>query len=143
MTIRKHKGINQKTGQLKPGFKYSGKRLKSGLPQIVKVTKPKRKTKQKGGEIDRKLLEARLKEVNGLKSADDYATYLAKKEKENITRKLNKSRLLETKLNKLFQETYGPDKKYDKSLPEICEIYKHDEKKPKKCKDYDYQDFKK
>ena len=138
MTIRKHKGINQKTGQLKPGFKYSGKRLKSGLPQIVKVTKSKRK-KQRGGEIDRKLLETRLSEVDGLDTADKYATYLAKKEKENITKKLNKSRLLESKLNKLFQETYGPDKKYDKSLPDICEIYRNDEKKPKKCKDYDFK----
>lgn len=35
--IRQHKGINQQTGRLKKGYKYSGKRLKSGLPQIVKV----------------------------------------------------------------------------------------------------------
>ena len=42
MTIRKHKGINQKTGKLKKGFKYSGKKLKSGLSQIIKI--------QKGGE---------------------------------------------------------------------------------------------
>ena len=35
--IRKHKGINQKTGRLKPGYKYSGKKLKSGLSQIVKI----------------------------------------------------------------------------------------------------------
>jgi uncharacterized protein YycO len=35
--IRKHRGINQQTGRLKKGFKYSGKKLKSGLPQIVKV----------------------------------------------------------------------------------------------------------
>ena len=35
--IRKHSGINQKTGKLKTGYKYSGKRLKSGLPQIIKI----------------------------------------------------------------------------------------------------------
>ena len=35
--IRKHKGINQKTGRLKKGYKYSGKKLKSGLKQIIKV----------------------------------------------------------------------------------------------------------
>ena len=35
--IRKHKGINQTTGKLKRGFKYSGKKLKSGLPQIIKI----------------------------------------------------------------------------------------------------------
>jgi len=33
---RKHIGINQNTGKLKKGYKYSGKKLKSGLPQIVK-----------------------------------------------------------------------------------------------------------
>ena len=37
--IRKHKGINQQTGKLKRGYKYSGKRLKSGLPQIIKIKK--------------------------------------------------------------------------------------------------------
>jgi hypothetical protein len=37
MPIRKHKGINQKTGKLKKGYKYSGKKLKSGLKEIVKV----------------------------------------------------------------------------------------------------------
>lgn len=34
--IRKHKGINQKTGRLNKGYKYSDKKLKSGLKQIVK-----------------------------------------------------------------------------------------------------------
>ena len=35
--IRKHLGINQQTGKLKKGYKYSGKKLKSGLPQIIKL----------------------------------------------------------------------------------------------------------
>lgn len=43
MPIRKHQGINQKTGRLKKGYKY-GKKLKSGMRQIIKV-------KQKGGVI--------------------------------------------------------------------------------------------
>lgn len=34
---RKHSGINQQTGRLKKGYKYSGKKLKSGLPQIIKI----------------------------------------------------------------------------------------------------------
>lgn len=38
MKIRKHQGINQKTGKLKKGFKYQG-HLKSGLSRIVKVKK--------------------------------------------------------------------------------------------------------
>ena len=37
--IRKHKGINQDTGRLKRGYKYSGKKLKSGLSEIIKVKK--------------------------------------------------------------------------------------------------------
>lgn len=36
-SIRKHKGINQKTGKLKKGYKY-GKKLKNGL-QIIKIKK--------------------------------------------------------------------------------------------------------
>ncbi len=38
--IRNHKGIIQSggnKGRLKKGYKYSGKRLKNGLPQILKV----------------------------------------------------------------------------------------------------------
>ncbi len=34
--VRKHKGINQQNGRLKKGYKYSGKKLKSGLSQIIK-----------------------------------------------------------------------------------------------------------
>ena len=45
MKIRKHKGINQQTGKLKKGFKYSGRKLKSGLPEIVRIKK------QKGGKV--------------------------------------------------------------------------------------------
>lgn len=35
--IRKHSGINQSTGKLKKGYKYSGKKLKSGLSEIIKL----------------------------------------------------------------------------------------------------------
>lgn len=48
---RKHQGIIQSggnKGKLKKGYKYSGKKLKSGLPQILKVTKKKNKS-QRGG----------------------------------------------------------------------------------------------
>ena len=40
--VRKHKGIHQtggKAGKLQKGYKYSGKKLKNGLSQIVKVKK--------------------------------------------------------------------------------------------------------
>ena len=36
MSIRKHKGINQITGKLKKGYKYSGKKLKNGHREIIK-----------------------------------------------------------------------------------------------------------
>ena len=42
--VRKHKGIIQtggKSGKLKKGYRYSGKKLKSGLPQIVKAKSKK------------------------------------------------------------------------------------------------------
>ena len=39
--IRKHRGINQQSGKLKKGYKYSGKKLKSGIPQIIKINKKK------------------------------------------------------------------------------------------------------
>lgn len=35
--IRKHQGINKKTGKLKKGYKYSGKKIKSGLRKIVQT----------------------------------------------------------------------------------------------------------
>lgn len=54
--MRKHKGINQKTGKLKKGYRYSGKKLKGGLSEIVKVKKVKKKI-QHGGE--------RLRQVGG------------------------------------------------------------------------------
>ncbi len=44
MKMRKHKAIHQsggKKGRLKKGYKYSGKKLKSGLPQIIKCKKTK------------------------------------------------------------------------------------------------------
>ena len=42
--VRKHQGINQtggNKGRLKKGYKYSGKKLKSGLPQIIKCKSKK------------------------------------------------------------------------------------------------------
>ena len=42
--VRKHQGINQRggnKGRLKKGYKYSGKKLKSGLPQIIKCKSKK------------------------------------------------------------------------------------------------------
>ena len=48
---RKHQAIIQSggnKGKLKKGYRYSGKKLKNGLPQIVKVKKSK-KTKKTGG----------------------------------------------------------------------------------------------
>jgi hypothetical protein len=42
--VRKHKGIIQtggNTGRLRKGYRYSGKKLKSGLPQIIKCKSKK------------------------------------------------------------------------------------------------------
>ena len=53
--VRKHQGIIQtggNAGRLRKGYKYSGKKLKSGLSQIIKVKKSKTRkniTKKRGG----------------------------------------------------------------------------------------------
>jgi hypothetical protein len=49
-SIRKHKGIHQiggKAGKLKKGYKYSGKTMKNGKPQIIKVKSKKQISKVK------------------------------------------------------------------------------------------------
>ena len=35
--VRKHKGIDQRTGRLKKGYRYTGKKTKTGLPIIEKI----------------------------------------------------------------------------------------------------------
>ena len=53
--VRKHQGIVQtggNTGRLRKGYRYSGKKLKNGLSQIIKVKKSKTRkniTKKRGG----------------------------------------------------------------------------------------------
>ena len=49
--VRKHSGINQKTGKLKKGFRYSGKKLKNGAAEIVKSSTKRGKRRLKGGGI--------------------------------------------------------------------------------------------
>ena len=53
MKIRKHIGINQKTGRLKKGYRYSGRRLKNGSAEIVRVLVGggKASTKKKGKRV--------------------------------------------------------------------------------------------
>jgi hypothetical protein len=57
--VRKHKGIIQKggnKGKLKKGYKYIGKKLKNGLPKIIKVQK-----EQKGGRKKSKSKKSKRK----------------------------------------------------------------------------------
>ena len=52
---RKHQAIIQyggNKGKLKKGYRYSGKKLKNGLPQIVKVKKTKKKTMYGSGKTN-------------------------------------------------------------------------------------------
>ena len=52
---RKHQAIIQSggnKGKLKKGYRYSGKKLKNGLPQIVKVKKSKKKTMYGSGKTN-------------------------------------------------------------------------------------------
>lgn len=78
--IRKHKGINQTTGRLNKGYKYSGKVSKTGLKQIV--NKPvkklvKRKT-MKGGSREsliQRILAQKTKEKGIAKQITKMITY--------------------------------------------------------------------
>lgn len=61
--MRKHKGINQKTGKLKKGYKYSGKKLKNGLPAIV----------QTGGNSKKKVFRQKNKEEAKYKKCKNHS----------------------------------------------------------------------
>ena len=104
--MRTHSGINQKTGKLKKGYKYSGKKLKSGLPQIVKVKITKKI--QKGGEYDLNYIK---KQVKILKSEMKQPTYSPVKKLEmnneirKLTKRYNRSMKIQDDLNKDL-ETY-------------------------------------
>jgi len=73
--MRKHKGINQKTGKLKKGYKYSGKKLKSGLPQIVRSKSIKKNKHLGAGRREREsIITAYRGERNIAKIIDEYNT---------------------------------------------------------------------
>jgi len=138
MKIRKHSGINQSTGRLKKGYKYSGKKLKSGLAQIVRGSlrshktggrktdswvKKKRSRYQRGGELDRewtkkqiKMLQKQLK-VSGPKyiPVSGMDRFEVEEKIRKLTRDFNRSILIETKLNKEFT-TYPPEKIIPKDI---------------------------
>ena len=113
--LRKHKGINQQTGKLKKGYKYSGKKLKSGLPQIVKINKRNKRKTQKGGEFDldwiKKQVELLKKEIKeggpkekpytGVEKLD------MKREIKKLTQKYNRSIKIQDELNKEFSDYPG------------------------------------
>ena len=78
--IRKHKGINQKTGRLNKGYKYSGKKTKSGLKIIVKKSVKKTKTRKtmKGGSKEsliQRILAQKTKEKGVAKMITSYNDY--------------------------------------------------------------------
>jgi len=67
--IRKHQGICQSggnKGKLKRGYRYSGKKLKSGLPQIIKVNKSKKQYNRRGGDNHILYQKLRQKIINML-----------------------------------------------------------------------------
>ena len=75
--VRKHQGIYQigpKKGQLKPGYKYSGKKTKTGLKIIVKDNSYKKKHKSKNKPIlikyKKKSLANTIKQKGGMLSEE-------------------------------------------------------------------------
>jgi len=116
MPIRKHQGIVQtggKKGKLKKGYKYSGKKLKSGLPQIVKVKKSK-----KGGRALAKgssgcVFFPVLKECNPNKDYTGKVSKLVLLAATNGTAELDMGRLL---------NSYDSEFKHFLGVTEKCKV---------------------
>ena len=75
--VRKHRGINSRTGKLKKGYRYSGRRLASGVAEIVKEMSG-------GGK------EEKGRKAHGVNAKEllDGKKRLKKKKKENVFRNL-------------------------------------------------------
>jgi len=134
MTIRKHRGINQQTGRLKRGYKYSGKKLKSGLRQIVKV---QQKKVQKGGVLVKEY------KVLGVGSFGWIATpAVACKGTKNLYNKVSKFASKENSIDdiKMGKKLKKIDKtgKYFLYVQESCKI---DTKKVEKVLDMDFTEM--
>jgi hypothetical protein len=75
--VRKHRGIHQtggKAGKLKKGYKYSGKKLKNGKAEIIKVQigGPNKRGNIKRSNTDDRLKEQLLNEVYIITPLDRY-----------------------------------------------------------------------
>ena len=127
---RKHKGIHQtggNKGKLKKEFKYSGKRLKSGLPQIIQVGGPKKKKYRQHLEDTIFIItpEDRYNEWKRLISS--YKYQLA-----NLRHKYNKDEI--TKKEKYIRDNLKKMIQYEKKHSiytniEMLKIYKKNELK--------------
>ena len=116
--IRKHKGINQKTGKLKPGYVYTGEKTKSGLSKIKKV--------QKGGVSNRKVSFDRNVRVEKIRSNDCPPSQRPKK-------KVNKGEKKCGSKKSKFITANGfhccRKKKVEKKVGEYYDLYTADSKK--------------
>jgi len=125
---RKHQGINQTTGKLNKGYKY-GKKLKSGLRQVVKVSK---KTKSK---------PARRRQIGGIPPTADQLQFIRVRKAKlyddfnNTKDKIKKSQENLKKLIKngknadfnVFLKKFKPDN--EKGRKKIVEIVDENDKK--------------
>ena len=91
--VRKHKGINQQTGRLKKGYKYSGRKLSNGLSEIVKINKSvarKKTCKQKVSSKIKKTMKEYKKGRWSRKQAIAVAYSMVKKQNPGCKRILQK-----------------------------------------------------
>jgi len=133
---RKHQGINQTTGKLKKGYKY-GKKLKSGLRQVVKVSK---KTKSKparrrqigsGEKIDSGGIpptadQLQFIRVHNAKLSDDFNNTKdkIKKSQENLKKLIKNGKNADFNV---FLKKLKPDNEEDRK--KIVEIVDENDKK--------------
>ena len=135
--IRKHQGIIQNggnNGRLKKGYRYSGKRLKSGLPQIIKAKNTK------GGKILGRggfgcVIDPVIK---CQRNTDDFFYKNDLTSKDNVSKVFFENNLYELHNDKKIAKILnGIDPNNEHFIYSIaqCEINKHNIKSPKIKKD--------
>ena len=127
---RKHQGINQTTGKLKKGYKY-GKKLKSGLRQIVKVSKktkskPARRRQIGSGGIPPTADQLQFIRVHNAKLSDDFNNTKdkIKKSQENLKKLIKNGKNADFNV---FLKKLKPDNEEDRK--KIVEIVDENDKK--------------
>ena len=106
--IRKHRAIDQNTGKIKKGFKFSGKRTKTGLPIIVRVKKRKPNRKNYYKQWYQENTEHKLHQQKNwyLNNIEERRLYLCDWYKDNKDWKKRYYRQNKDRLQEYYQNWY-------------------------------------